>query len=126
MVFVLTCALCAAQPVFPAGAFPGPVAFQLLEERLSLSVVDVAPVPPPSLTLALERMPYAGSGEGEDHSGHMGPMWIVMGGVMVVMMIGMGVYVMRNGAPVARLHPVAQSSPAQLALPVTDARGGGG
>lgn len=126
MTFVLACALCATQPASPAGESIGPGNFQLLEERLSLRDLDVSPLPPPTLTHSLDRVPYSGSGDGEDHSGHMGPMWIVMGAVMVVMMVGMGVYVMRNGAPVAHLHPVAVSSPAQLALPITGVRGGGG
>ena len=129
MMFALTCALCATQPAFPAGGLVDQWHIQLLDERLSLRDVDASQLPPPPvLTLALGRFPYEGAGGGDDHSNsdHMGPMWIVMGVVMVVMMVGMGVYVMRNGAPVGQLQAAALPSPVQLAVPVTDLRGGGG
>jgi hypothetical protein len=126
MMFVLTCALCATQPALTAGGAVDPGGFQLLEERLSLRNLDAAALPPPALTLALDRIPYEGSGDGEDHSGHMGPMWIVMGAMMVVMMVGVGVYAMRQSSSVMQPPSAALPSPAQVAVPLTDARGGGG
>jgi hypothetical protein len=54
----------------------------------------------------------------------MGPMWIVMGVMMAVMMVGMGVYLMRHATSAQTLHPAALPSPAQ-ALPVPATPGGG-
>lgn len=126
MVFVLTCALCAAQPALPSVVEGDPGHFQLLEERLTLREPRAAPVPLPSSSpLVLGRLPYGG-GDGEDHSDHMGTMWIVMGVMMGVMLVGMGVYVARHGTSSLPMHAAPVLSPAQLALPVTDARGGGG
>lgn len=55
----------------------------------------------------------------------MTTMWIVMGGMMVVMMVGACVYYMNHqstaGAPV---HTTTLTGPASLAVPV--ARAGGG
>lgn len=127
--FVLTCALCAAQPALPAGGFvdPGGLQLQLPGERPSLREVDLSTLPPPPvLTLALNPVPYEGSGDGESHSGHMGAMWIVMGAMMVVMMVGVGAYAMRHNSSFMERSATGLPSPSQLALPVTDVRGGGG
>jgi hypothetical protein len=49
----------------------------------------------------------------------MGPMWIVMGAMMAVMMVGMGVYFMNRGNTAARpLQPTVLVSPSMLAIPV--------
>lgn len=127
MVFALTCALLAAQPVLPPEGTVDRAPFRLLQESLSLRDVDVSTLPPPAaLTLALDPAPHEGSGDGEGHGDHMGAMWVVMGAMMVVMMVGMGVYLMRNEAPVSHFQPASLPSPAQLAVPVTGPRAGGG
>ncbi len=121
MMLVLTCALCTAIPGTPVGG--APVRAPLLDEGLTLVQStpsrQAAPVP-----LALARTDQ-GAGDG-DHSDHMGPMWIMMGVMMAVMMVGMGVYFMRHSATGQVLGNAALASPAQLALPVSVARGGGG
>lgn len=69
--------------------------------------------------------PGSGDGDHSGHSDHMTTMWIVMGGMMVVMMVGACVYYMNHqstaGAPV---HTTTLTGPASLAVPV--ARAGGG
>lgn len=65
-----------------------------------------------------------GSGDGDGHSDHMSAMWIVMGAMAAVMVVGMGVYLMRNGGSAHGVQPLAQASPAQLAVPVPVAPGG--
>lgn len=119
---VLTCALCAAVPGTVSVSSSARTA--LLDGGLSLGQIDhprrAAPVP-----LALAHTSDQGGGGG-DHSDHMGPMWILMGAMMVVMMVGMGVYLMRHSATGQVLGNAALASPAQLALPVSVARGGGG
>jgi hypothetical protein len=125
MILVLTCALCATEPALLAGtARLEHVA--LLDERLSLLQLDApSPTATPLAPLALAR--DESSGHGDSHSGsHMGPMWILMGAMMVVMMVGMAVYFMRNATEAQALSPPASRSPAQVALPVSSARGGGG
>jgi hypothetical protein len=129
MWFALTFAILAAQPALPVGGadVPGSLQLQLPEERPSLRKVDLSTLPPPpALTLALASTRHEGSGDGEDHSGHMGAMWIVMGAAMVVMMVGVGVYAMRGNSSFMERPATGLSSPAQLALPVTGVRGGGG
>jgi hypothetical protein len=123
MILVLTCALCATEPALLAEtARVEHVA--LLDERLSLHQLDAPkPAATPLATLALAR--DEGSGQGDSHSGHMGPMWILMGAMMAVMMVGMAVYFMRNATEAQTLSPAASQSPAQVALPVS-ARGAGG
>lgn len=125
MVLVLTCLLCTAPAAVPDAAanrhalFAEPLSLRDESPRLA-----VAPVP-----LVLGRSYGQGSGDGEhqgDHGDHMGPMWILMGAMMVVMMVGMGVYLMRNSATGQVLGNAALASPAQLALPVSVARGAGG
>ncbi len=77
MMLVLTCALCVAEPALLAGdSRPNRVA--LLDERLSLHQLD-ARRPSVPVSAALLRTADYGSGGGDDHSDHMGPMWIVMG-----------------------------------------------
>lgn len=121
MVLVLTCLLCTAPAALPDAEANR---LALFAEPLSLRdeapPVSVAPVP-----LVLGHSHDQGSGDG-DHSGHMGPMWILMGAMMVVMMVGMGVYLMRHSASGQVLGNAALPSPAQLSLPVSVARGGGG
>lgn len=135
MLLALTCALCAVQPL------PATPASSLLEPQSYLQVTGpTAPASPlhlampaalavpltSSAPLALASLPLqdAGSGDG-DHSGHMSPMWIVMGAVMVVMMVGAGAYYMGHGTSVARpLSPTTLASPAMVAIPVVS-RGGG-
>ncbi len=119
---VLTCALCAATPDTFTVASSSRTA--LLDAGLSLGQSG-NPRPAAPVPLALARTADQGSGDG-DHSGHMSPMWIMMGVMMAVMMVGMGIYLMRQSATGQVLGNAALASPAQLALPVSVARGGGG
>lgn len=119
MVLAVTCALWLAIP----GALPAPQA-PSLDPDLSLgrSGASGAPVP-----LAVSRLPDQDLGEGtgdRDHQDHMGPMWIAMGAMMAVMMVGMGVYFMRHGVTGRVQAGAAAPSPAQVALPVASGRGG--
>ena len=122
MVLALTCALCVAVPDAMPVERTG-----LLDTELSLG--RVASGSSERVPLAMGHLLDQGSGEGDhdqSHQDHMGPMWILMGAMMVVMMVGMGVYLMRHSATgqvVAHASPV---SPAQLAIPVSGARPGGG
>lgn len=121
---VLACALCATELTLLAGT-AGPERVALRDERLSLLQTDAPrPTATPLATLALAH--DEGSGHGDSHSGHMGPMWIMMGAMMAVMMVGMAVYLMRDAANAPTLGPSASQSPAQVAFPVSRARGGGG
>jgi hypothetical protein len=130
MTFVLTCALCAASPALPDVGALDSGGIQLLEQQLSLRSLDATPIPTlPALPLLPLHLPDDGSGDGEhrsDHSHQMGSMWILMGAMMVVMMVGMTVYVTRNGEAHFQHQAPAVPSPAQLAVPVTEVRGGGG
>lgn len=135
MLLALTCALCTVQPL------PTTLELSLSQPTLSLQEAGpAAPLPPPGLAsprplaapqeshapLALASLPThdTGSGDGE-HSDQMSPMWIVMGAMMVVMMVGAGVYMMNNRGTAARpINATAPASPAMLAIPVV-ARGGG-
>ncbi|MCM2333852.1 MAG: hypothetical protein NDI82_07875 [Anaeromyxobacteraceae bacterium] len=55
----------------------------------------------------------------------MTTMWIVMGGMMAVMMVGAGVYYMNHrGTAASPVHTSGLSGPAALALPVAPAGGG--
>lgn len=127
MTLVLTCALCAAQPALPSGPVD-PGRFHLLEERLTLNELQAAPLPPPSaLPLVPGRLPEEGSGDdGGGHSDHMGPMWIVMGVMMAVMVAGMAVYGVRHGAGTLQPQAAALQARSQGALPPAVGRGGGG
>lgn len=140
MLLALTCSLCAAQPVAHAPpTYPGAT-----EVRLVLADgAPVAPAAPVALDLRASapaqqldgsspaREPLlpqrSGSGDGDhsDHSGHMTTMWIVMGGMMAVMMIGAGVYFMSHrssaGSPV---HTPSLTGPAAFSIPVASSAGG--
>jgi hypothetical protein len=135
MLLALTCAICAAVPVQPPPPHAGTteMRFAHAEERL---VLPAAPLPPDlkaSPVLRLSQVPLVpeppqpqlpGSGDG-DHSDHMSTMWLVMGGMMVVMMVGVGVYFMGHGNSVAvPLRSTGVPSPAMRALPVSVPGGG--
>lgn len=135
MLLALTCALCTVQPL------PTTPASSLPEPRLSLQVTGpTAPSSPlrlatpgalatprtSSASLPLASLPLQDTGSGDgDHSDHMSSMWIVMGAMMVVMMVGAGAYYMGHRTSVARPpNPTTPASPATLAIPVVS-RGGG-
>lgn len=115
MLLSLTCALCTVQLVLtPPAASAG-----LLERQLS-----VAEAPPPALAASFPLAPAPlqshGSGDGDNHSGNMTAMWVVMGAMMAVMLVGAGVYMMRQGSSAATPFPaMAPATPAQRAIPVT-------
>lgn len=88
---------------------------------------DLAASIPSHGGLPLLPAQYPGSGDGDhsDHPDRMSTMWIVMGGMMVVMMVGAGVYYMnRQGTVAAPAHAATLTGPAALAVPVS-APGGG-
>ncbi len=135
MLLALTCALCTMQPL------PTTLELGLSQPTLSLQEASpAAPLPPLALAssrplaaphesheaLALASLPTQDTGSGDgDHSDHMGPMWITMGVVMVVMMVGVGAYAMSHRSTAARpFNATTLASPAMLAIPVV-ARGGG-
>lgn len=71
--------------------------------------------------------PQQGSGDGDhsDHSDHMTPMWIMMGVMVAVMVVGMGVYASNHrGTAAAPVQGTGPSSPASLAVPVGTLGGG--
>jgi hypothetical protein len=135
MLLALTCALCTVQAV------PTTLELNLSQPTLTLQEAGpAAPQAPSGLAsprklaaprgshapLALASLPTqdTGSGDGE-HSDHISPMWIMMGVMMAVMVVGAGVYMMNNGSTPARpFNATALASPAMLAIPVV-ARGGG-
>ncbi len=123
MVLALTCALCLAVPDAPSGPAP----LTLLGSELTLGQPPATPSRAP-VPLAVGRLPDGGSGDGDtsSHSDHMGPMWILMGAMMVVMMVGMGVFLMRHETAGPVHSGGAGLSPAQLALPVGVGRTAGG
>ena len=120
---VLTCVLCASAPGPFTAEASDPLA--LLQEGLTLGALSPA-TPSAAVPLALGGPVDRGAGGGDEHSDHMGPMWIVMGAMMVVMMVGMGVYFMRHSESGQALPAAAVTSPAQLAIPVTGGRPGAG
>jgi hypothetical protein len=135
MLLVLTCALCTVQAV------PTTLELNLIQPTFSLQEAGrAAPLAPSGLDsprplaapheshapLALASLPTqdTGSGDGE-HSDHMSPMWIMMGVMMAVMVVGAGVYMMNNrNTPARPYNATTLASPALLAIPVM-ARGGG-
>jgi hypothetical protein len=135
MLLALTCALCTVQAV------PATLELNLSQPTLTLQEAGpAAPQAPSGLEsprplnspheshapLALASLPTqdTGSGDGE-HSDHMSPMWIMMGVMMAVMVVGAGVYMMNNRSTPARpFNATSLASPAMLAIPVV-ARGGG-
>lgn len=125
MTLVLTCLLCSAVPSpLPLGATDR---LFVHGERLTLAE-DATPQVIGPLPLALGHLADQGGGDGNhgDHSGHVGPMWILMGAMMVVMMVGMAFYLARNAEAGRALEQTSVASPAQLAVPVSIARGAGG
>jgi hypothetical protein len=137
MLLALTCALCTVQPL------PSTTTLDLSLPPPTLSLREAgpeAPLAPPGLPsprplaappeshapLALASLPTqdTGSGDGE-HSDHMSPMWIMMGVMVAVMVVGAGVYMMKDRSTPARpFKASALASPAMAAIPVV-ARGGG-
>jgi len=131
MLLALTYLLLAAQPVH---APPAPLPTLELRHAPSPARPDLpgppasspdlaAPVPSaPGLPLLPAR--YPGSGDG-DHSDHLSTMWIVMGGMMVVLMVGVGAYSMSHrGTAAAPRRAATLTGPAAAATPVA-APGGG-
>ncbi len=134
MLLALTYLLLAAQPSpAPSPALPAlelrrsseqsrqdqPAALPAPLSPPDLAARDLAPASRPRLPA-----PERGSGDG-DHPDHMSPMWIVMGGVMVAMMVGVGVYAMSHGrGAAATARSTGLTGPAARAVPVA-APGGG-
>ena len=133
MTYLLVCALCAGTPGQIAslgGEAPdGPrLALDLERDASPLDLGRDAS----ALGLALAApLPLGDHSGGDGHSGHdgggahMGPMWIVMGIMMVGMMVALGVYMMRGNA-VGFSQAGAISPPHLDAIPVSTAFRPGG
>lgn len=92
---------------------------------LGVSAPGVRQLPATDLLPQLPTLPGSGDGDHSGHSDHMTSMWIVMGVMMAVMVVGMGVYASNHRATaVVPLQANAPNSPAAFAVPV--AAGGGG
>jgi hypothetical protein len=135
LLLALTCALCTVQAV--------PTTLELNLSQPTLTLQEAGPLAPQAPSgleaprplaapheshapLALASLPTqdTGSGDGE-HSDHMSPMWIMMGVMVAVMVVGAGVYMMKDRSTPARpFNASALASPAMLAIPVV-ARAGG-
>jgi hypothetical protein len=95
MTYVLVCALCSATPQLANS--------HLLALRLAPRLALAEATPPLLADLrdgprfARDRFEYQGEDVGSHGTSHMGPMWIVMGVMMVAMMAVLGVYMMRSG-----------------------------
>lgn len=100
MTYALVCALCAATSGSTEWSPPrgDGSQFALSAPAASPSDLSLRPVAP---ALALDYSDHTTAG-GDHGSSHMGPMWIVMGVMMVAMMAAAGFYMMRggNGVPV--------------------------
>jgi hypothetical protein len=133
MTYLLVCALCTGSPGQLAsleGAAPDAPGLTL-DLRSDASPVgagrDVSALGfGPSAPVPL--VDHSGSDGHSGHDGggsHMGPMWIVMGAMMVGMMVALGVYMMRGNAA-GLAQPGALSSPQAAAIPVMPAFRPGG
>ncbi len=92
---------------------------------LGVSAPRTRQLPATDLLPQLPPLPGSGDGDHSGHSDHMTSMWIVMGVMMAVMVVGMGVYASNHRAtPAVPLQAIAPNSPAAFAVPV--AAGGGG
>lgn len=94
MTFLLVCALCASSSSSPAEVRSEPAGLALTAPA-SLRVLALVPAGP-NLALRYDD-PSASHGGSHGGDSHMGPMWVVMGVMMVAMMAAAGVYMMRGG-----------------------------
>lgn len=101
MAYVLICALCGGGAAAGGGVVADAASSPAFTLRLGRTTPATALSTPMPFVLAEHdaRLPLA------DHSGHdggggshIGPMWIVMGVMMVAMMVALGVYMMRGNA----------------------------
>jgi hypothetical protein len=122
MTYLLVCALCAATPdpiASPSADAGAPVLASELRidapslelERTAVALAGARAAP---LTFA-EQSPSDGH-PGHDDGAHMGPMWIMMGVMMVGMMVVLGAYMMR-GHFATPLQPGALAPPHLAAFP---------
>jgi len=121
MTYLLVCALCAgtAGDIAPRGASPEAprLALDLERDASADGLALAAPVP----VLLADHSGHDGGG-----GAHIGPMWIMMGVMMVAMMVAFGVYMMRGNA-VGAFESGALSAPHLSAVPVgAGFRPGGG
>jgi hypothetical protein len=122
MTYLLVCALCAAMP--------DPIAAPNADAAASVLAPDLR-IDAPSLELERAAAALAGARAapltfadespsdghaGHDDGAHMGPMWIMMGVMMVGMMVVAGAYMMR-GHLATTLQPGALASPHLAAIP---------
>jgi len=95
MTYLLVCALCSTTPQAPdTHMLTLRLASRLaLAEATPLLLADRGSDP----RLARDRLEVPGEDVGSHGASHMGPMWIVMGVMMVAMMVVFGFYMMRGG-----------------------------
>lgn len=121
MTYLLACLLCTGTPgdLPPRGASPGPTLTLQLRDHALSSDLDRSPLGLGSAATAppafAEHSPDGGH-SGRDDGAHMGPMWIMMGVMMVAMMVVAGAHMMR-GHWATSLQPAALGSPPPGAVP---------
>ncbi len=128
MTYLLVCALCAGT-VAPASSDAGAPAIPSLAVGVERDVPSVA-VDRRVLALDAGLLSLADVSATDGHSAHddgahLGPMWIMMGVMMVGMMVVAGAYMMR-GHWAAPLHAGVAPSPHPAAIPPPVAFGPGG
>ena len=121
MTYLLVCLVCTGSPgdLPPPGSSSGATltldlghpAFSSDLDRDATGLGSAA-----AATLAFADHSADGDHSGHDDGAHMGPMWIMMGVMMVGMMLVVGAYMMR-GHWATSLQPAAIGSPHQAAIP---------
>jgi len=120
MTYALVCALCAvasgSTEWSPPREHGSQLAFSAPATNPSdLTLASAAP------TLALDYSDHTNAGGGHGGS-HMGPMWIVMGVMMVAMMATLGFYMMRGGNGLAAPSWDVALPPARTGVPASGLR----
>jgi len=120
MTYLLACLLCTGAPgdLPPPGSSPGStLILQLGHDAPSIDLErEALGLGSAAAAVAFADGSADGGHSGHDDGAHMGPMWIVMGVMMVGMMVVAGAYMMR-GHWATPLQPAALGSPHQAAIP---------
>ncbi|HEY6005459.1 MAG TPA: hypothetical protein VIV57_21445 [Anaeromyxobacter sp.] len=122
MTYLLVCALCAAMPQQMAArsADAGDPALapdlRIDASSLELDRAAAALAGARAAPLAFTDQSASDGHAGHDDGARVGPMWIMMGVMMVGMMVVLGAYMMR-GHVAAPLQPGALASPHLAAIP---------
>jgi hypothetical protein len=118
MTHLLVCALCAGAvgPASSDGAMVAPSLALDVEHGVPSLVLDRGVLPLRAGVLALADASAGDGHSGHDDGAHMGPMWIMMGVMMVGMMVVTGAHMMR-GHWATPLHAGFASAPHLAAIP---------